>query len=58
MDPQQIFYHNPDCPASGRLLRAKGPCSIAFAIRVPLSRGSSHYWLMAVRFRRLLLPSA
>ena len=82
MDPQQIFCHNPACPARGKVgkgnigvhsrkqhryicheckttfTQSKGTCSTAFAIRVTLSRRSSRYWLMAVRFRRLLLRLA
>lgn len=82
MDPQQIFCHNPDCQARGkvcrgnigvhsrkpivtsvmnarrRLPRAKERCSTVFAIRVMLSRGSSRYWLMGVRFRQLSLRLA
>ena len=80
MDPQQLFCHNPDCPARGKVGRgnigvhsrkqqryicheckqtftqSKGTVfSTALGIRVKLSRRSLRYWLMGVRFRRLLL---
>ena len=67
MDPQQLFCHNPDCPASGKVDRGNIGVHSRKAERYKLSiftqqrlRSNSHpgHHAIGLFFRRLLLRLA